>query len=362
MFSRSSSENSFPDDFQSLHEQWNRRRRLFYLLGSLAGIPSIVVVWLQHRLDNPFIAVTYPVLILSGILWSLALLWKRIPLHWVEKIVLFSISALFLGKLIYLLFFFGDLETAWNEVEAVYWVMAPVFILGYIAMERKWALLFNLLVLAVTVGVGIFRFWGIAEPLLVEYIRLEARIATTSFLLFILARTKDEFIRTLTTAHAMHQMAYTDPLTFLPNRRWLTQTLEQRLSRKKRFTLILVDIDHFKQINDTFGHDTGDAVLREVSDCLHHQIRAGDVIGRWGGEEFLILASEEDAHSALQLAQRLRKTLENFKLEVNLSVTASFGVTLSREDDTIVSLLKRADLALYRAKSNGRNRVEWETA
>lgn len=362
MFSRSSSENSFSDDFQSLHEQWDRRRRLFYLLGSLAGIPSIVVVWLQHRLDNPFIALTYPVLILAGILWSLALLWKRIPVTWVEKTVLLLVSLLFLSKLVYLLFFLGNFAAGWKEVEAVFWVLALLFILGYIAMERRQALFFCLAILVITAGVGVIRFWSSRETFVVEYIRLEARIAATIFLLFILARTKDEFNRTLTTAYVMHQMAHTDSLTFLPNRRWLTQTIEQRLSRKKRFTLILADIDHFKQINDTFGHETGDAVLREVSDCLHHQIRAGDVIGRWGGEEFLILASEEDAHSALQLAQRLRESLENFKLEVNLSVTASFGVTLSREDDTIVSLLKRADLALYRAKSNGRNRVEWETA
>lgn len=342
--------------------QWERRRRLFYLLGSLAGIPSILAVWLQNRAENPFIAVTYPILILAGIAWSLALLWKHVPVAWVEKIVLFLVNLLFLSKLVYLLFFLGDLAAGWKEVEAVFWVLALLFILGYIALERRQALFLCLAILVMTAGAGLIRFWNGAEPFVVEYIRLEARIAATSFLLFILARTKDEFNRTLTTAHAMHQMAHTDSLTFLPNRRWLTQTLEQRLSRKKRFTLILVDIDHFKQINDTFGHEMGDSVLREVSDCLHHQIRAGDVIGRWGGEEFLIVASEEDAQSALQLAHRLRESLETFKLEANLSVTASFGVTLSREDDTLVSLLKRADLALYRAKNNGRNRVEWEAA
>ncbi|MEJ5313610.1 MULTISPECIES: diguanylate cyclase [Anaerolinea] len=360
MLPRAFSENSLPENLQSLHERWDRRRRLFYLLGSLAGVPSILAVWFQHRLDNPFIALTYPPLILAGVLWSIALLFRRVPLSWIEKAVLFSVSLLFLSKLVYLLFFLGKDARTWNEVEAVFWVIALLFILGYIAMERRWALIYSLSVLAFTVGVGLVRFWGYFDETMVEYVRLEARVVAISFFLFILARTRDEFNRTLMTANAMQQMANTDSLTFLPNRRWLTQTLEERLYRKKRFTLILVDIDHFKQINDTYGHEVGDAVLREVSDCLHHQIRAGDVIGRWGGEEFLIIASEEDGEGALQLAYRLRETLENFKLEAGFSVTASFGVSLSREDDTMTTLLKRADLALYRAKNNGRNRVEWE--
>lgn len=355
-----SSESPFPENPQSLHERWERRRRLFYLFGSLAGIPSILAVWLQHRLENPFIALTYPPLILLGLLWCVALLVKRIPLSWIEKTVLFSVSLLFLSKLVYLLFFLGEDASNWNEVEAVFWVIALLFILGYIAMERRWALIYSLSVLAFTAGIGLVRFWGVVDATMVEYIRLEARIAATSFFLFILARTRDEYNRTVQAANAMHQMANTDTLTFLPNRRWLTHALEERLARKKRFTLILVDIDHFKQINDTYGHEVGDAVLQEVSDCLHHQIRAGDVIGRWGGEEFLIIASEEDGQGALQLAHRLRETLQNYKLESNLSVTASFGVSLSREDDTVTTLLKRADLALYRAKNNGRNRVEWE--
>ncbi|WP_054520135.1 GGDEF domain-containing protein [Thermanaerothrix daxensis] len=340
--------------------RWERRRRYFYLFASLAGIPSILAVWLQHHTDNPFIAITYPVLILAGLAWSAALLWPRIPLAWIERTVLLTISLLFLSKLVYLLFFTPNLASVWAEVEAVFWVFAFIFVIGYIALPRHLALGLSVFHLVVTSVLGLWRFWDGPSLLGVEFLRLEVRIAGLSFLLFVLARTKDEFSRTLLAANQMHQMAHTDSLTQLPNRRGLNRLLEEHLARRKPFTVILVDIDHFKLINDTFGHESGDVILRQVGECLQRQIRAGDVIGRWGGEEFLILAAEQEAQSALQLAQRLRETVEGFDFNQGIPVTASFGVTLSREQDTPDSLIKRADLALYRAKHNGRNRVEWE--
>lgn len=340
--------------------RWERRRRNFYLIVSLASLPSILAVWLQHRADNPFIAVTYPFLILASVLWSATLLWKRIPLVWIERLVLAAITLLFLSKLLYLWFGVPDPARTWDEVEAVYWVIAILFIIGYIALDRRAALGFSTALLLVTALAGIWRFWPGPANLGVEFIRLEVRLAAISFLLFVLARTKDEFSRTLATANQMHQMAHTDSLTHLPNRRALTQLLEAHLARRKRFALILADIDRFKLINDTFGHESGDTILREVGKCLQDQIRTGDAIGRWGGEEFLILAAEENAQSALQLAQRLREVIVASEFSAGIPVTASFGVTLSCDQDTLVSLIKRADLALYRAKNNGRNRVEWE--
>ncbi|MCX8025717.1 MAG: GGDEF domain-containing protein [Thermanaerothrix sp.] len=341
-------------------QRWEWRRRNFYLIASLASLPSILAVWLQHRAGNPFIAVSYPFLILASIVWSAALLWKRIPLPWIERFVLVAVSLLFLDKLIYLWFLVSDPARAWDEVEAVYWVIAILLIIGYIALERRTALGFSTVLFVVTTLLGIWRFWHGPANLGVEFIRLEVRLAAISFLLFVLARTKDDFSRTLAAANQMHQMAHTDSLTHLPNRRGLTQVLEDHLARHKRFTLILADIDRFKLINDTFGHERGDTILREVGECLQRQIRAGDTIGRWGGEEFLILAAEEDAQRALQLAQHLREIIANFEFSESIPVTASFGVTLSHEQDTPVSLIKRADLALYRAKNNGRNCVEWE--
>lgn len=360
MISDSSAPNTPTENPAEITRRWERRRRYFYLVASLAGIPSILAVWWQHHADNPFIATVYPLLILAGLAWSVALLWPRIPLAWIERTVLFIISLLFLSKLVYLLFFTQDLNGAWAEVEAVYWILAFIFVIGYITLPRRLALGSSLVLLVATSALGLWRFWNGPGLLGIEFLRLEVRIAGLSFLLFILARTKDEFNQTLLAANQMHQMAHTDSLTQLPNRRGLNRLLEEYLTRRKPFTVILTDIDHFKLINDTFGHESGDTILCQVGECLQQQIRAGDVLGRWGGEEFLILTTEKEAHSALHLAHRLRVAVEAFEFSQGIPVTASFGVTLSCEQDTPISLIKRADLALYRAKHNGRNRVEWE--
>jgi len=349
-----------PAGLQALTRRLEKRRRLFYLIASLAGVPSIFAVWLQHHNDIPFVANAYPLLIATGVLWSIALLIPRIPLAWIERSVLTIVGLFFLSKLIDLWFFTSDINQVWSEVEAVYWVIAILFILAYVIFERGAALIFNLVLLALTLMLGGWRFWRAEPALQTEYVRLEVRIAAIGFLLFTLARTKDEFNQTLAAVNHLEQMANTDSLTRLPNRRELNRLLEDYLASRQTFTLILVDIDHFKLINDTFGHDQGDSILQEISDCLHHQIRAGDVIGRWGGEEFLIMTRESEAQSALQLAERLRQTVEAYDFSASIPVTASFGVTLATQHDTPHTLVKRADLALYRAKGNGRNCVEWE--
>ena len=225
---------------------------------------------------------------------------------------------------------------------------------------RGLALRFNLLFLGMIIIAGAFRFSHLGSGLTLELIRLETRVAGILFLVFLLAKAKDDLNLSLAEANRIQEIAHTDTLTLLPNRRGMTALLEEHLTRKRHFSVILTDVDYFKRINDTFGHETGDQILREVGECLHLQLRASDVIGRWGGEEFLIIALEEDEKRALNLANRLRETVESYEFSNNLPITMSFGVTLSRERDTVKSLLQRADTAMYRAKNNGRNRVEWE--
>lgn len=161
----------------------------------------------------------------------------------------------------------------------------------------------------------------------------------------------------------MYQMAYTDSLTNLTNRRAMQRRLESELERARRynrpFTLLLADLDHFKQVNDTYGHSVGDQVLREVAERLAHHLRESDSLARWGGEEFLILAPETDLHQAQLLAQRLLEAIREAPMS-GVPVTLSFGVACYRQDDSIAALLSRADEALYRAKASGRNQVVLE--
>lgn len=164
-------------------------------------------------------------------------------------------------------------------------------------------------------------------------------------------------------AEQAERESLTDLLTGQPNRRAMQLAVHRELARSRRtgapFSLILLDIDSFKVLNDAHGHGVGDAVLMELARELRDGLRAGDELGRWGGEEFLLVAPATGTDDALQLAERLRGRLESHAWQVG-QVTASFGVTTSRPGDGLEHLFKRADDALYRAKELGRNRCEVE--
>ncbi len=158
------------------------------------------------------------------------------------------------------------------------------------------------------------------------------------------------------------RLSQEDHLTGLLNRRRVTQLLEQEVHRALRydtsFSVILMDIDHFKEINDHFGHQAGDTALRKVADVIKTALRAPDSVGRWGGEEFLIILAETDIDGGLSLAEKLRSRVESAYVGRIGHRTASFGVTAFEDGDDIGSIIARADAGLYAAKRGGRNRVE----
>jgi len=167
----------------------------------------------------------------------------------------------------------------------------------------------------------------------------------------------------------VRRMAVTDPLTGLRNRRYLVRRIRDEVARAIRygrpFSCVMFDIDHFKRVNDHWGHEAGDSVLMAVSAVAARHCRVQDVLGRWGGEEFLLLLPETGAEGACQLAERLRRAVEQTRFEHLSSApsfTASFGVatfggTPGSAAEIEHELLDRADQALYRAKESGRNRV-----
>ncbi len=161
----------------------------------------------------------------------------------------------------------------------------------------------------------------------------------------------------------LEHLAVTDQLTKLFNRKKLDETMESELHRTMRynhlFSVILLDVDHFKSVNDTYGHQVGDQLLVDMSKLLKENLRDTDIIGRWGGEEFMIICPETDLIAAIKLAENLRLKIETHKFDVIDSKTSSFGVTVYKKDDDHKSIVARADEALYTAKTNGRNRVEF---
>src|SRR5829696_3804684 len=163
------------------------------------------------------------------------------------------------------------------------------------------------------------------------------------------------------------EMAITDALTGLYNRRYMENHLatlvDQAASRGKPLALLVLDIDHFKSVNDTYGHDAGDDVLREFAVRIRKSIRGIDLACRYGGEEFVIVMPETDIQVAGMVAERLRRSIAGETFAVNkganrIEVTISIGLsTLDRKGEPVADVLKRADIALYRAKHDGRNRV-----
>jgi len=156
-------------------------------------------------------------------------------------------------------------------------------------------------------------------------------------------------------------LAKTDALTNLINRLELDSVLNLQIEQAKRFahplSIIMFDIDHYKKVNDNFGHIVGDQCLVEMATILKNNARVIDTVGRWGGEEFLIICNETDLNGALNLAEKLRQAVENNQFKTVNQITGSFGVASFKAEDTLDMLINRADQALYNAKQRGRNRV-----
>ncbi|MGL1892761.1 MAG: sensor domain-containing diguanylate cyclase [Spirochaetaceae bacterium] len=153
--------------------------------------------------------------------------------------------------------------------------------------------------------------------------------------------------------------ATTDQLTGAFNRFKFTEVLDLEISRTRRYkkplSLILLDIDHFKNVNDTHGHLVGDTVLICLSQIIHNLIRDTDLFARWGGEEFILLLPETSLEDGLLLAERIRIKISEYNFEPVTQITCSLGLTLFNLEDNHDSFIKRADDALYRAKESGRN-------
>mgnify|MGYP003674126582 CR=1 FL=1 len=169
----------------------------------------------------------------------------------------------------------------------------------------------------------------------------------------------------------LKHIGLTDTLTGINNRRFFNQRIEEEISRSKRtslpLTFLLLDIDFFKRINDTYGHQTGDCVLVDIANIIQSQLRESDVLARYGGEEFSVLLTNTDTKDALEIAERIRECVASHQYQLNdqeqLEVTISIGMaTLNDHSNNMTnshSLIKNADQALYQAKENGRNQTKY---
>lgn len=174
-------------------------------------------------------------------------------------------------------------------------------------------------------------------------------------------------IRFKQTQDKLKEMAMKDGLTGLYNHALLIELFEKEIDKQQRnngsISFAMIDIDNFKKINDTYGHISGDTVLKELSNILMSSVRGGDIVGRYGGEEFSIVFPGIDEQNAFQLCERIRKEVEDFNFEIGIEtvkITISIGINFNELKGIINKreIIQKADEALYRAKHNGRNRME----
>ncbi len=165
-------------------------------------------------------------------------------------------------------------------------------------------------------------------------------------------------------AAELETFAFRDVLTEVANRRYSELKIEQVIHECEQFDrsvgLLIIDIDHFKHVNDTYGHSTGDLVLKTVCNTLRHSLRPGDIVGRWGGEEFIVIAMDVNVEALGVFAERCRMLIAQTSVPVSkdlVQVTGSVGATLITKGDSVVSVIKRADELLYKSKTSGRNQT-----
>ena len=225
----------------------------------------------------------------------------------------------------------------------------------------------SLLLSLLLAGMGLAYLLLLAPP---ELLASERAAYIADFLLMallsaLLGRTfsatrRREYART----RELEWISRTDLLTKVGNRRDFEDRLESSLARRRRHgeetALLMLDIDKFKSVNDQFGHHVGDAVLREIAERLESSLRTEDSLARWGGEEFVLLLPRADLKSAEEFGGRIRSRISGAPFGCAGTITASIGITMLSETDTVESAVARVDRALYRAKDNGRDRIECE--
>lgn len=198
-------------------------------------------------------------------------------------------------------------------------------------------------------------------------LQLQIFVAVFSLIIYVIALNTNEK-KQLTDSlfkkkQELEKLYRLDQLTGLWNRFRIKEFIAYELGRYKRdlkhFGLLMIDIDDFKRINDNYGHSFGDRVLVTLTNEIGKKIRSSDLFGRWGGEEFLIVSPNRDRDSALDFAEKIRHLVEQLEFENGKKITVSIGVTLNRSDDTELLLIDRVDEALYRSKSENKNKVSF---
>ena len=349
---------------QSFYDLKSRLMKVFLTFAVLV----IIGIWSLEGSKahvNPIDKIAYPLMIAIFSIGTIVLYRHPKSLKYIESITFYTFAiyclANFQAMILGMPFFVIDLYSVSTFLQ---W-LPMIYVSAFIMLETRNAIiasvLFYLSLVCSTILYEVMRY--VPDFVLNNLYPAIKNIcfAQPIYILMVLgiAVLKEQIIEVNTEATDMTIAATTDYLTGISNRRFAAQSLDNFLNLAKidnlTLTIFVVDIDHFKKINDSYGHDIGDRVLVNIANFLLHNLRDSDLLGRWGGEEFIVILQKTDLQTACNLAERLYKQNSQLIHEQVGQVTFSIGIATSKADDTTDSLFKRADAALYKAKQTGRN-------
>jgi diguanylate cyclase len=348
------------------------RKRRIYLVLLLLGALGAAISFAQNALSpygTPSIAGA--AVAIFGACLALAGLtrWRRIDTDRLERILIAAATLVLAGAIAFGLYATPDGGPQAQNVAAMMLWVPLLFVFCAIAFDGATSLRYSLAIYVLLVALTLpHAFATMSGTGLVDglHFLLQAYLAyaVTIVALYFFSDIEQRAFTMEETARTMRRLANTDALTALANRRQCEEQLASELRRAERysrvFSVLMIDIDGFKELNDRFGHLAGDDVLVDMARRIERMVRASDLIARWGGEEFLLLAPETGLEDARRLAEMTRHHIDTNVLAERHHVTISVGVASYRGGDTVQSVVARADAALYLAKRGGRNQVKVE--
>ncbi len=362
------------EQLSSERQQFEYLRRTIFIIAGSLGVVIIALATLEMIfIDEPsaFFALFLVNNVLFGVFVATVVVLsasQRMPQEQIEQLTLgvFAVESLLFNGIIAGLTVptLARLYTETVGDDIWFLLIICIFILHLFPLQRAFLLVTGMYSASLLI-LG-WRIWLGLETgdfgLVTEIVRIYTFGAILVIVLYLLVRYRENVHELRTQHRTLQEIAFVDPLTQLFNRRYLSQILDEQIqiwhNQRLPCCVLIADIDHFKQINDRFGHAVGDAVLVQVGQLLCDTVRSTDVVGRWGGEEFLIIMRLTECDAALLIAERLCERVAHAECGVHERVTLSIGVAAYIAGDSSDALLQRADLALYAAKAAGRNQVQ----
>ncbi|MCD0160415.1 GGDEF domain-containing protein [Deinococcus sp. 6YEL10] len=341
-------------------------RRRVYLLALAAGLIVLTIVFavgnFQGRTDV-YTGVLVPALTIM-VLFSTGWLLAQRSVPFIERAVFICMNVAHLAQILEQTL--GPDPNTLASNDAPYWMLVTVCMVAHLIYRPRIAGLYSAAAYLLSCALPLGGLLLTAQPVSAELVRVQLTAGITLVFVHALSWYRGQFEAQRARLHLAQQLAHTDQLTGLPNRRGLYPAVETLLTPGEGGAVLLLDLDHFKRVNDQYGHQAGDTVLIGAATLTSDLLPSPAVVGRWGGEEFMVVLPGTDLLTAQVQAARLCRAFAAHHWPGVGRVTVSIGVSVAchapnRPPDTLPTLIARADQALYRAKAAGRNSWKADT-